>query len=80
LINDELQKSKYDVVLAAYDDRKAVTAKIAGTATKYVPIATNEAQKELAAAAYERYVSCSDDFTEFLRVIHRSLRAPSQPA
>jgi hypothetical protein len=76
LMNDELQKAKYDVVLAAYDDRKIVTAKIAGTTTKYVPIATDDGERELAAASYERYVSCTDDFTEFLRVIHRSLRAP----
>jgi hypothetical protein len=76
LINDELQKAKYDVVLAAYDDRKIVAAKIAGTTTKYVPIATADSQKELVAASYERYVSCTDDFREFLRVIHRSLRAP----
>jgi hypothetical protein len=76
LLNDELQKVNYDVVLAAYSDREVVTAKIAGTTTTYVPIATDEGQRELAAAEYERYVSCADDFTEFLRVIHRALRAP----
>jgi hypothetical protein len=75
-ISEELEKGKYDVVLAAYDDREVVTAKIVGTTTTYVPIATDERQKELAAAEYERYVSCADDFTEFLRVIHRTLRAP----
>jgi len=75
LISDELRKAKFDVVLAAYNDRELVAAEIADTTTKYVPIATEEGQKELAAASYERYVSCSDDFTEFLRVIHRTLRA-----
>lgn len=75
LINDELQKARFDVVLAAYNDREVVTAKIAGTTAKYVPIVTDETQREPAAAAYERYVACADDFTEFLRVIHRSLRA-----
>ena len=74
-LGDELHKAKYDVVLAAYDDRKIVAAEIAGTTTKYVPIVTEERQKESAAASYERYVSCADDFTEFLRVIHRTLRA-----
>ncbi len=68
-------EAKYDVVLAAYNDREVVTAEIASTATKYVPIATDEGQKEVAAATYERVVSCADDFTEFLRVIHRTLRA-----
>jgi hypothetical protein len=75
VIGDELQKAKYDVVLAAYSDREVVTSNIAGTTTRYVPIATDEGQKALAAASYERYVSCADDFTEFLRVIHRTLRA-----
>jgi hypothetical protein len=74
-IGDELHKAKYDVVLAAYDDRKVVASEISGTTAKYVPIVTDERQREPAAAAYERYVSCADDFTEFLRVIHRSLRA-----
>ena len=78
VIGDELKKAKYDVVLAAYNDREVVTAQIVGASAsaKYVPIATDERQKELAAASYERYVSCADDFTEFLRVIHRTLRAP----
>ena len=77
-ISEELKKSKYDVVLAAYNDRDVVAAQIAGASAsaKYVPIATEEGQKELAAASYERYVSCADDFTEFLRAIHRTLRAP----
>jgi len=75
LIGDELRKAKVDVVLAAYDDREAVTEEIAGTPTKYVPILTEVRQRELAAASYERYVSCADDFTAFLRVIHRTLRA-----
>ena len=76
LIGDELQKAKYDVVLAAYNDRDVVIAGIAGATAKYVPIATEEGQKEIAAASHEHYVSCADDFTEFLRVIHRTLRAP----
>lgn len=74
-ISEELGKAKFDVVLAAYNDRDVVTAAIAGTTTTYVPIVTDEGQRELAAAAYERVVSCADDFTEFLRVIHRTLRA-----
>ena len=76
LISEELEKAKYDVVLAAYNDREVVAKQIASASAKYVPIATEESQKELAAASYERYVSCADDVTEFLRVLHRTLRAP----
>ena len=77
LISDELKNGKYDVVLASYNDRELVAAQTAGATAKYVPVATEEGQKELAAQSYERYLSADDDFTQFLRVIHRTLKASS---
>jgi hypothetical protein len=75
LISDELQREKFDVVLASYNDRELVAAETNGAAAAYVPVATEEGQKELAAQSYERYLSADDDFTQFLRVIHRTLKA-----
>jgi hypothetical protein len=75
LISDELQKEKFDVVLASYNDRELVAAETNGATAAYVPVATEAGQKELAAQSYERYLSADDDFTQFLRVIHRTLKA-----
>lgn len=77
LISDELKNGKYDIVLASYNDRELVAAQTAGATAKYVPVATEEGQKDLAAQSYERYLSADDDFTQFLRVIHRTLKASS---
>jgi len=77
LISDELKNGKYDVVLASYNDRELVAAQTVGATAKYVPVATEEGQKDLAAQSYERYLSADDDFTQFLRVIHRTLKASS---
>jgi hypothetical protein len=38
-------------------------------------VTTEVEQKDLASQAYERYLSDDDDFTQFLRVIHRTLKA-----
>jgi hypothetical protein len=38
-------------------------------------VATEEGQKELAAQSFERHLSADDDFTQFLRVIHKTLKA-----
>ena len=75
LISDELQREKFDVVLASYNDRELVAAETTGATAAYVPVATEDGQKELAAQSYERYLSADDDFTQFLRVIHRTLKA-----
>jgi len=76
-IAQELKTSKYDVVLASFNDREIVAAQMAGTssATTYVPVTTEKAQKAEAAHEYARYLSDDDDFTQFLRVIHRTLKA-----
>jgi hypothetical protein len=71
----ELGKGKFDVVLASFNDREIVAAQTAGATASYIPVATEEGQKELAAQSYERHLAADDDFTQFLRVIHRTLRA-----
>jgi hypothetical protein len=75
LIAAELGKDKYDVVLASFNDRELVAAQTAGATASYIPVATEEGQSELAAQSFERHLSADDDFTQFLRVIHRTLRA-----
>lgn len=75
LIAAELGKNHYDVVLASYNDRDTVAAQTVGATAAYVPVATEDSQKALAAKSFDRYLAASDDFTQFLRVIHRTLRA-----
>jgi len=76
-IAQELRTGKYDVVLASYNDRAVVAKQMAGVATAptYVPVTTETAQKAEAAQSFARYLSDDDDFTQFLRVIHRTLKA-----
>jgi ABC-type amino acid transport substrate-binding protein len=76
-IAQELRTGKYDVVLASYNDRDIVAEQMAGVARAptYVPVTTETVQKAEAAHSYERYLSDDDDFTQFLRVIHRTLKA-----
>jgi hypothetical protein len=76
-IAQELRTGKYDVVLASFNDRDVVEAQIAAAAKApaYVPVTTEAGQKAEAAHSFERYLSDDDDFTQFLRVIHRTLKA-----
>jgi hypothetical protein len=80
LIAGELQSGEYDVVLASFNDREIVTAQLAEgetSAPTYVPVTTESGQKALAAHSYARYLSDDDSFTQFLRVIHRTLKRVS---
>ena len=76
-IAQELRSGKYDVVLASFNDRETVARQMAGVtmAPTYVPVTTEASQKAVAAQSYARYLSDDDDFTQFLRVIHRTLKA-----
>lgn len=76
-IAQELRTGKFDIVLASFNDREVVAAQTAGVAhaPRFVPVTTEAAQKAVAAQSYERYLSDDDDFTQFLRVIHRTLKA-----
>ena len=76
-VAEEIRSGKYDVVLASYNDRHMITADSSGVAKApaYIPVATEDSQKALAAQAYPRYLSINDDFTQYLRVIHRTLKA-----
>lgn len=75
LIAAELSSDRYDVVLASYNDRNLVAEQTAGATASYIPVATEDGQEALAAQSFERHLSATDDFTQFLRVIHRTLRA-----
>jgi hypothetical protein len=73
----EIRSGKYDVVLASFNDRQMIAADSVDVAKApaYIPVATEDSQKALAAQAYPRYLSINDDFTQYLRVIHRTLKA-----
>jgi hypothetical protein len=76
-IAQELRSGKFDVVLASFNDREIVAQQTAGlsNAPRFVPVTTEAGQKAVAARSYERYLSDDDDLTQFLRVIHRTLKA-----
>jgi hypothetical protein len=76
-VAQEIRSGKYDVVLASYNDRGLIETDSAGVAKApaYIPVTTQDSQKELAAKAYPRYLSVDDDFVQYLRVIHRTLKA-----
>ncbi len=71
----ELAKEKFDVVLASFNDRDIVAAQTQGATASYIPVATEDGQEKLAAQSFERHLSADDNFTQFLRVIHRTLTA-----
>jgi len=75
-IAQALRSGKYDVVLASFNDREIVAQQLAGlsSAPVYVPVTTETEQKAEAAGSYSRYLSDDDDFTQFLRIIHRTLK------
>jgi hypothetical protein len=75
LIAEALGKNHYDVVLASYNDRELVTAETVDATTSYIPVATEDSQKAVVSQSFDRYLAASDDFTQFLRVIHRTLKA-----
>ena len=76
-IAQELRSGKYDVVLASFNDREIVAEQMADVAKAptYVPVTTEGDQKTEAAHEYARYLSDDDSFKQFLRVIHRTLKA-----
>ena len=76
-IAQELRSGKFDVVLASFNDREIVAEQMADAAKAptYVPVTTESGQKAEAAHEYRRYLSDDDSFTQFLRVIHRTLKA-----
>jgi len=76
-VAQEIRSGKYDIVLASYNDRQMIAADSADVAKApaYIPVATEDSQKALVAQAYPRYLSLDDDFTQYLRVIHRTLKA-----
>ena len=79
-VAQEIRSGKYDVVLASFNDRELIASDSAGVAKApaYIPVATEESQKALAAQAYPRYLSLDDDFMQYLRVIHRTLKAAAK--
>lgn len=76
-VAQEIRTGTYDVVLANFDDRELIARETAGIARPpaYVPVATNDTQKERAAEAYPHYVSVDGTWAQLMRTIHRTLKA-----
>jgi hypothetical protein len=75
-VAQELATGKYDVVLASYNDRALIATATAAApkAAAYIPVTTEASQEALASAEYPRHLSRDDNFTQFLRVIHRTIK------
>lgn len=78
LIGDELRRHEhgFDIVLAYYDLRAEIAAQTAMASVTYLPVTiegTEEARQ--AAAEFGQTLSNGDSLKQFLKVIHRTLKA-----
>jgi hypothetical protein len=76
LVAQALRDGEYDIVLAPFGERESIerqAASVATTAT-YLPVTLEASEEAVAAQTYERFLSADDSFTQFLRVIHRTLK------
>ncbi len=78
LVGDELlrHEHEFDIVLAYYDHRAEIAAQTATASVTYLPVTiegTSEASE--AAAEFERTLSNEDSVKQFLKVIHKTLKA-----
>jgi hypothetical protein len=77
MLAEKLSAGEIEVVLAPFNDRELVaaqTATAASTAT-YVPVALEASEEAQAEEMYDRSLAASDSFTDFLKVIHQTLKS-----
>jgi hypothetical protein len=76
LVAQELRTRVYDIVLAPFSDRATIEAEVASAAASatYLPVTLQTSERVIAARTYERFLSADDDVTQFLRVIHHTLK------
>jgi len=77
-IRDELQQHEIDIVLAYFSQRETVEAQTASSSVAYLPVAMEgTAEEKQAMSLYERSLSNEDSVKNFLKTIHRTLKAQS---
>ena len=77
-IRDELQEHEFDIVMAHFSQRVAVEEQTALSSVTFIPVAMNgTSEEEQARLMFERSLSNDDSVKQFLKTIHRTLRAQS---
>lgn len=70
----ELKTSRYDVIIAAYNEHAAVESRTTESTTRYLPVALSKAQFDAAEARYAKVmVADRDEVKHYLKAIHRIL-------
>jgi uncharacterized protein (DUF58 family) len=80
LVSSELTRHEhtFDIVLAYYDQRAEIAAQTATASVTFLPVTMEgTAQASQAAAEFEHTLSNDDSVKQFLRVIHKTLKARS---
>ena len=72
-----LSAGDVQVVLAPFTEREVVASQTQSTASTatYVPVALDDSEVALAAQMYDRSLAATDSFTDFLKVIHKTLKS-----
>jgi len=75
-IRAELGEHDFDVVLAYFSQREAVTAQTTGSDATFIPVAARDTDEEREARSlFERSLSSDDSVKTFLKTIHRTLKS-----
>jgi hypothetical protein len=77
MLAEKLSAGEVEVVLAPFNDRELVAAQTATAASSatYVPVALEASEVDQAKQMYDRSLAASDSFTDFLKVIHQTLKS-----
>jgi hypothetical protein len=77
MLAEKLSGGEIEVVLAPFNDRELVAAQTASAASSatFVPVALEASEEVQAEHMYDRSLAASDSFTDFLKVIHQTLKS-----
>jgi hypothetical protein len=77
MLAEKLSGGEIEVVLAPFNDRELVAAQTASAASSatFVPVALEESEEAQAEQMFDRSLAASDSFTDFLKVIHQTLKS-----
>ena len=79
ILDTELQKGGYDVIIAAYSEHKTIessTNKTNKSAATFIPVTLNDKEELLARQSYDRVMKAEqDEVKHFLQAIHKTLKS-----
>lgn len=72
----KMQSGSYDVVIAAYRDHGAVESTANASGTRYLPVALDRNEAEVAEKSYDQVMLADrDEIKDYLRAIHKTLKS-----